>query len=173
MQEGPRLDEIPLFKRLDPDERAELEELLEPAYFDAGEAIFEEGEPEEHFFVLTAGTVEVHKSVLPNRNQILAEMSAPTVVGEMGLLTEPRAAASVVAKTSVEAHGIKRDDFLRMLDANSIAACKVVYEIGKTLAERMARTDDSVAEILARIEERDKNLDLDVFQDSLMREWGF
>jgi hypothetical protein len=48
-----------------------------------------------------------------------------------------------------------------------------VYEIGKTLAERMARTDDSVSEILARIEERDRSLDLDVFQDSLMREWGF
>lgn len=170
--DNPRLDEIPLFKRLDPDERAELEELLEPFYFDAGEAIFEENGPEGHFFVLTVGTVEVHKKVLPRRSQTLAEMSAPTVVGEMGLLTDPKAAASVVAKTSVEAYGIKREDFLRMLDENSIAACKVVYEIGKTLAERMARTDDSVAEILTRIEERDKNLDLDIFQDSLMREWG-
>jgi CRP-like cAMP-binding protein len=170
--DGPRLDEIPLFKRLDPDERAELEELLEPFYFDAGEAIFEEGGPEGHLFVLTAGEVEVHKNVLPNRTQTLAEMSAPTVVGEMGLLTEPKAAASVVAKTSVEAYGVRREDFLRMLDENSIAACKVVYEIGKTLAERMAKTDDSVAEILARIEDHDENLDLDVFQDSLMREWG-
>ncbi len=172
MQEGPRLDEIPLFKRLDPDERAELEELLEPAYFDAGEAIFEEGGPEEWLFVLTSGAVEVHKQILPSRSQTLAEMAAPTVVGEMGLLTEPRAAASVVAKTSVEAHGIRREDFLRMLDANSIAACKVVYEIGCTLAERMAGTDHSISEILGRIEERDENLDLDVFQDSLMREWG-
>ncbi|MGH3089211.1 MAG: cyclic nucleotide-binding domain-containing protein [Rubrobacteraceae bacterium] len=171
MQNGPRLDETPLFKRLDPEERAELEELLEPAYFDAGEAIFEEDGPEEWLYVLTTGTVEVHKQVLPGRAQLLAEMSAPTVVGEMGLLTEPKAAASVVARTSVEAHGIKREDFLSMLDENSMAACKVVHEIGKTLAERMAKTDESISGILSRLETRD--LDLDVFQDSLMREWGF
>lgn len=173
MQDGPRLDEIPLFRRLDPEERAELEELLEPAYFDAGEAIFEEGGPEEWLFVLTSGTVEVHKRVLPGRGQLLAEMDAPTVVGEMGLLTEPVAAASVVARTSIEAHGIKREEFLRMLDANSLAACKVVYEIGKTLAERMAKTDDSVSDIIGHLEGHDRNLDLDIFQDHLMREWSF
>lgn len=166
------LEGIPLFGRLDAEERAELEELLEPANFGAGENVFEEGSPEGYLYVLTSGTVEVRKKVLPGRDQLLATISAPTVVGEMGLLTESRAAATVTAKTSVEGHRINRDEFLEMLDEDSPAACKVVYEIGKTLSERMAATDEAIARIVAQIENAGPR-DLDVFHDSLIREWGY
>jgi CRP-like cAMP-binding protein len=171
MQETP-LKGIPIFGRLDAEERAELEELLEPAGFEAGETVFEEGGPEDYLYVLTSGTVEVHKKVLPGRDQLLATMSAPTVVGEMGLLTESRAAATVTAKTRVEAHRINRDAFLEMLDEDSPAACKVIYEIGKTLSERMAATDEAIARIITRIEDAGPQ-DLDMFQDRLIQEWSF
>src|SRR5215204_1895179 len=128
MRQTPDLSEVPIFKHLNEDERAEFEELSEPVRF-------EEGAPEERLYVITSGTVEVYKSVLPGRRQRLATIEAPTVVGEMGLLTEPRAAASVEAMTIVEAHGVGRDRLLEMLDADSPAACKLVYEIGRTLAE--------------------------------------
>ncbi len=173
MQETPSLRGVPFFGHLDAEERAELEELLEPASFEAGEVIFEEGGPEGRLYVITSGTAEVYKSVLPGRREHLATLEAPTVVGEMGLLTEPRAAASVEARTPIEAYGIDRDRFLELLDADSPAACKVVYEIGRTLSERMARTDRSVAEIIARLEEADETTDIDVFRDRLIREWSF
>ena len=124
-------------------------------------------------YVITSGTAEVYKRVLPGRREHLATLEAPTVVGEMGLLTEPRAAASVEASTPIEAYGIDRDRFLELLDADSPAACKVVYEIGRTLSERMAKTDQTVAEIIARIEETDEARDVDVFRDHLIREWSF
>lgn len=171
MQETP-LEGIRIFDRLDAEERAELEELLEPAGFAAGEIVFQEGGPEDYLYVLTSGTVEVRKKVLPGRDHLLASMSAPTVVGEMGLLTESRAAATVTAKTRVEGHRINRDEFLEMLDEDSPAACKVIYEIGKTLSERMAATDEAIARIIAQIENAGSR-DLDVFHDSLIREWGF
>jgi CRP/FNR family cyclic AMP-dependent transcriptional regulator len=175
MQGTPSLRDVPFFRHLDDDEREELEELLEPAGFEAGEAIFEEGGPEERLYVITAGTVEVHKMVLPGRRQRLATMGAPTVVGEMGLLTEPKATASVEARTRVEAYSIDRDRFLEMLDADSPAACKVVYEVGRTLASRMARTDESIAGIIAQLESAgvSESTDFEVFQDRLIREWSF
>src|SRR4028118_1213108 len=194
MQGTPDLGSVPVFRHLDAEERAELEGLMEPAYFDAGQALFREGGPEERLYVITAGTVEVHKRVLRGRRQQLATVGgaaggggggaagerrclvaagtvevhrrvlrgrrqhlatvgAPTVVGEMGLLTEPRAAATVEAVTPVEAHGLGRDRLLEMLDDDSPAACKLVYEIGRTLAERMAKTDDTVAEVIVRLED--------------------
>lgn len=153
MQGTPGLGEAPVFRHLDAEERAELVGLMEPAFFDAGQAIFREGGPEERLYVVTAGTVEVHKEVLRGRRQHLATVGAPTVVGEMGLLTEPRAAATVEAVTPVEAHGIDRDRLLQMLDDDSPAACKLVYEIGRTLAERMARTDKTVADVIAHLED--------------------
>jgi CRP-like cAMP-binding protein len=173
MQGTPSLRDIPLFRHLDDEEREELEELLEPANFEAGETIFEEGGPEERLYVITSGTVEVHKRVLPGRQQRLATIEAPTVVGEMGLLTEPRAAASVEARTPIEAYGIDRDRFLEMLDDDSPAACKVVHEIGRTLAGRMARTDESIADILGQLEDTDEATDFEIFQDRLIREWSF
>ena len=165
--------DIPYFRHLNNEEREDLEELLEPAGFEAGETIFEEGGPEEQLYVITSGTVEVHKAVLPGRRQHLATMEAPTVVGEMGLLTEPRATASVEARTRIEAYGIDRDRFLEMLDDDSPAACKVVYEIGRTLADRMARTDESIAGILGQLERADEATDFDIFQDRLIRDWSF
>ena len=171
--ESPSLRGVPYFGHLDAEERAELEELLEPASFEQGEVIFEEGGPEGRLYVITSGTAEVYKSVLPGRREHLATLEAPTVVGEMGLLTEPRAAASVEARTPIEAYGIDRDSFLELLDADSPAACKVIYEIGRTLSERMTRTNRSVAEIIARLEEADEARDIDVFRDHLIREWAF
>ena len=174
MRQTPDLSEVPIFKHLDEDERAEFEELLEPARFETGQRIFEEGAPEERLYVITSGTVEVYKSVLPGRRQRLAIIEAPTVVGEMGLLTEPRAAASVEAMTMVEAHGVGRDRLLEMLDADSPAACKLVYEIGCTLAERMAATNETVAEVISRLENAvGRSEDIDVFRDQLIQDWSF
>ena len=170
----PDLEDVPIFKHLDAEERAELEELLEPASFEAGEMIFDEGGPEERLYVVTSGTVAVYKRVLPGRRQHLATVEGPTVLGEMGLLTEPRAAASVEAATGVEAHGIERDRLLEMLDADSPAACKLVYEIGRTLAERMAATDQTVVEVIDQLEKAEAApRDPDVFRDRLVHEWGF
>src|ERR671916_178826 len=173
MRRTPDLSDVPIFEHLDEDERAEFEELSEPVRFEAGQSIFQEGAPEERLYVITSGTVEVHKAVLPGRRQHLATIEAPTVVGEMGLLTEPRATASVEARTHVEAYGIDRDRFLEMLDDDSPAACKVVYEIGRTLADRMARTDESIADILGQLERADEATDFDIFQDRLIRDWSF
>jgi CRP/FNR family transcriptional regulator, cyclic AMP receptor protein len=174
MRGTPSLRDVPFFRHLDDEEREELEELLEPASFEAGETIFEEGGPEERLYVITSGTVEVHKAVLPRRRQHLATIEAPTVVGEMGLLTEPRAAASVEAITPIEAYSIDRDRFLEMLDEDSPAACKVVYEIGRTLANRMVRTDQTIADIIDQLEGADdQTTDFDIFQDRLIRDWSF
>ncbi len=174
MQGTPSLRDVPFFRHLTDEELEELEELLGPAGFEAGETIFEEGGPEERLYVITAGTVEVHKMVLPGRRQHLAAIEAPTVVGEMGLLTEPRAAASVEARTPIQAYAIDRDRFLERLDDDSPAACKVVHEIGRTLANRMARTNETIADIIGRLEDASGEVtDFDIFQDRLIREWSF
>ena len=175
MRETPDLGDVPILRHLDEDERAEFEELLEPVSFEAGQRIFEEGTAEERLYVITSGTVEVYKKVLPGRRQRLATLEAPTVIGEMGLLTEPRAAASVEATTRVEAHGVGRDRLLEMLDADAPAACKLVYEIGRTLAERMAATNETVAGVISRLENTAAGEfeDVDVFRDQLVQDWGF
>ena len=172
MQEA-YLEGLPLFKDLTPEERAELETLFEPASFADGETIFEEGGLEEYLYVLTSGAVEVHKEVFPGRQQHLATIKAPTVVGEMGLVAEPQAAATVTARGPVEARRLPRETFLEKLEAGSSAAYKIAYEIGRTLAEKMARTDEYITEVAAQLEDAELERDFDAFRDKLMQEWSF
>jgi CRP-like cAMP-binding protein len=84
------LEELPLFKDLTLEEKAELEALFEPTSFEAREAILKEDGPENYLYVLTSGVVEVNKEVFLGRLQHLATVEAPTVVGEIGLMTNPR-----------------------------------------------------------------------------------
>lgn len=171
----PTLQNLPMFASLTPEERAEIESLLEPASFEEGEEILSEGGPEGYLYVLTSGEVEVDKEVFPGRRQHLATMTAPTVVGEMGLMTEPRATATVTAKTAAEGFRLPRDAFLHKLDSGSLAAHKIAYEIGRTIAGRMADTDEAVARIIARLDDEraSSDRDFEVFGDKLMREWSF
>ena len=64
-----------------------------------------------------------------------------------------------------------RDRLLEMLDADSPAACKLVYEIGRTLAERMAHTNATVAEVVSRLKTPRGSDDIDVFRDQLVQDW--
>jgi CRP/FNR family cyclic AMP-dependent transcriptional regulator len=100
-------------------------------------------------------------------------MHAPTVVGELGLMSEPKAAASVVAEEPVEALRLSHEEFLEKLESGSSTAHKVVYEIGRTLAERMAETDESITKIVARLEDTRSDRDFDIFRNKLMQEWSF
>ncbi|MGF1471358.1 MAG: cyclic nucleotide-binding domain-containing protein [Rubrobacteraceae bacterium] len=163
----------PLFEDLSSEELDELEVLMEPASFEAGEKIFEEGGPEDYLYVLTSGTIEVHKEVLRGKSQHLATMEAPSFFGELGLLTETRAAATVTAKTRIEAQAFENKALLERLEAGNIAACKVAYQIGRTLARRMAETDQAVAKIITELEDIDTDRDLNIFQDKLIQDWDF
>ncbi len=161
---------VRFFEFLSDEERAEFAEL---AVFEPGEALIEEGGPEKHLQVLTSGTVEVHKEVFSGRQQHLSTIEATAVIGEMGLVTEPRAAATVTAKGPVEARRLPREVFLEKLESGSGMVYKVAYEIGRTLAGKMAQTDEFIAKVVAELEDAESDRDFEVFRDKLIREWSF
>ena len=171
----PALEELDLLRHLTPEEREELARLMEPVSFAPREEIIEEGRPEDALYVLVSGTVEVHKKVLAGRTRRLAVMQAPTVVGEVGLLAGGAGAvATVRARTRVRGYRLPKAELLRLLDEESPAAFKLVYELGRLLADRMARTDASIAEVINQLEryDPDQTHDFSVFQDRLIQEWG-
>ncbi|MDX6381501.1 MAG: family transcriptional regulator, cyclic receptor protein [Rubrobacteraceae bacterium] len=166
-----RLEGLPLFEDLTSEEKAELGALLEPASFGAGTKILEEGAPTGYLYVITSGAVEVSKEVFPGHRQCLAILEKPAIVGEITLINGPRATASVMAQGPVEAWRLSHETFLEKLEAGSLAAYKVAYQIGRILAERMAKTDESIAEIVAQLEKSDR--DFEAFRDKLIQEWSF
>ena len=172
VEEG--LQGVRFFEFLTEEEREEFAEGSEPAAFDAGEMIIEEGRDPGSLFVLISGSVEVSKRVSGGGDLLLARIDAAegrTVVGERGLLGESGASATVRAAGPVEAINIPRETFRRMVSEGRPAAFKLSYRIARTLARRLTRLDEEVVEAIRELESRGET-DLEAFRDKLITDWA-
>ena len=172
VEEG--LKGVRFFEFLTEEEREEFAEGSEPASFGPGETLIEEGRDPGSLFVLTSGRVEVRKRVPGHGDRLLARIDAAegrTVVGERGLLGESGASATVRAAGPVEAIKIPRQTFRRMVAEGRPAAFKLSYRIARTLARRLTRLDEEVAEAIRELERRGET-DLEAFRDKLITDWA-
>jgi CRP/FNR family transcriptional regulator, cyclic AMP receptor protein len=115
-----------------------------PVKAEAGLLVFKEGERPQGLMVLLEGTVEVFKT---GSSGLLATLTAPTVLGEISLLTEGRHTASVRAKTACEFSLLTTTQFQRLLREESLAAYKVITILAEVLARRLHRMDEKFVEI--------------------------
>lgn len=118
---------IDLFQELTDDERRMVASRLEPAPFAAGDLITRQGAVAHWLYVLAEGAVDVNLEDEKGRRHEIARLDAPTVFGEMGLLTgEPRH-ATVIARTACECYRLRK------------AAFEEILRKRPQLAERMSR----------------------------------
>ena len=117
VQEAARrqLPAIPLFLGLPPEKLAAIVPLVGQRKFAAGEVIIEHGRVPSFFCILTHGKLEV---VLANGLSV-AKLTAKDrpVFGEMGLLANKPAVASVLATSTSYCLTISRTDFMRFLES--------------------------------------------------------
>jgi CRP/FNR family transcriptional regulator, cyclic AMP receptor protein len=146
-----------------------------PVAAKAGTLVFKEGDRPEGLLILTRGKVEVFREVNGTVQQIAA-VDAPTVLGEMGLLLERGHTASVRAVTDCEFMLLTRTQFQRLIEADSLAAYKLMATIAEVLARRLHLMDEKVIELRTRtpaaaatppVEE------LQAFKQKLFSDWSF
>lgn len=125
------LGSIDFLELLDDNEREFVAKGLQPAQFSAGENIAVQGREAHWMYILTEGSAEVRISD-GDQEQIVATLEAPTILGEMGLMTgEPRS-ATVVATSPVHTYRLYRDNFQQILSDRP----QLVEAISKILATR-------------------------------------
>jgi len=113
----------------------------------AGHVIMNEGDRSSGLVFLLQGGVEILKHGPDGQRQLLAKLEAPTLVGEMSLITDRPSSAMVVAVTECELSVLTRAQFQRLIAGDSIAAYKLVMTIAGVLAERLAKLDRKVLEL--------------------------
>lgn len=133
-----------LCRGLSHEQSEQILNAMVPVKADANVIVFKEGERPQGLMVLLAGTVEVFKD---GSREVLATFTAPTVLGEISLLTEGPHTASVRAKTACEFSLLTTTQFHRLLRAESLAAYKVIATLADVLARRLRRMDDKFVEI--------------------------
>jgi small-conductance mechanosensitive channel/CRP-like cAMP-binding protein len=133
---------LKLFKSLTDEEIHTIACGLRSVIYTAGETITRQGAVAHWLYILGSGSVEVRTTVdpdgpegpLPAHSKTVASLAAPSVFGEMGLMTgEPRS-ANVVAVTDVECFRLDKSTFEHVV----LGRPEIAHELSLTLAERRA-----------------------------------
>jgi CRP/FNR family cyclic AMP-dependent transcriptional regulator len=95
------LAEVPLFSRLDDQERAALSAMLQPRHFRAGERIFSAGDRGETLYVIRSGKVRLELTTNEGECLLLDQVDPGEVLGEISFLDAgPRTASAIAAEDS-------------------------------------------------------------------------
>ena len=162
-----------LCKTLTPPQAEEILAATQPRSVPAGSAVFREGEEGSGLFLLVKGSVEVMKQGPNGQTQQLATVDAPSVLGELSLVSERRHSATVRATTDCEFRVLSRETFLRLLERDNLAAHKLIGAIAEVLARRLRRMNDLTLELLGRSDAPPPVEELARFKQKLFSEWSF
>jgi CRP-like cAMP-binding protein len=139
--------QIPAFRRLNEGECRQLLGIAQQRSFAPGDKVLEQGQRSQFLWILLDGQCEVVKASVHNGPVVLAELEPFQIFGEMSFFSPAPHSASVVAKTPVRLLAIARSDYDDLITEGSEAAYKLAYNVVESLAHRLRRMDDRIAEL--------------------------
>lgn len=113
-RDGRRLNELPLFRGLTPNEFAQVTAALHPVRFAAGAAVLTAEQPGEVAYVVVQGTLKVALVRADGSEVTLSLLGPGDVVGELSLIDRAVRSADVIALEPVEAVWLDRTAFGRL-----------------------------------------------------------
>jgi CRP-like cAMP-binding protein len=122
-----RLERVPLFAELTPDEVAALAAKMEERHASPGERLSNQGGSGYFFFVIEDGTAEVRRD-----GQVVAKLGPEEFFGEIAILATPRRTATVTASTPMTLLSMFGADFAKF----SSEMPALADQIQEAIAER-------------------------------------
>lgn len=152
---GPEiLQQIPLLKGLTESECRQLMEVAATVEYQPGEIVLHQGQRGQRLWILLEGKCEVFVPATNGNASrqlvVLATLDAFSNFGEMSFFDGAPHSASVRAQTPVRLWRIDREPFDLLLNKQSPAAQKLVLNTVDSLAGRLRRMDEWVADLVAR-----------------------
>jgi CRP/FNR family transcriptional regulator, cyclic AMP receptor protein len=136
-----------LLRGLTPQQVEQLAQALVGQKVAAGHTLINEGDRSTGLMFLLQGSVEIFKHGPDGQSQSLAKVDAPTLLGEMSLITERASSATVIALSECEGQLLTKAQFQRLIASDSIAAYKLVMIVAGVLAARLAKLDRQILEL--------------------------
>ncbi len=148
------LADVPLFRLLDREERADLERAFEQRSCAAGETVFSMSEPGDSLYIVSTGSVELFMKDNTGTKIVLMICSAGDIFGELSLLDGGARTATAVCIEDGVLLVLDREDLVAFLTRRPEAAMDLLT----TMGQRMRSTD----EMLRRRTARNINEDFEV-----------
>ncbi|HUP01122.1 MAG TPA: redoxin domain-containing protein [Gemmatimonadota bacterium] len=110
------------FPRLTKKALAEASNRLETVKYKAGDVVIRQGDEPDRFYIIVGGEVHVVRHTAGGGFIRLAELGPGEIFGEIGILTEMRRTADVMASSEVELLAMDWQDFKGLLDSSDPTA---------------------------------------------------
>jgi CRP-like cAMP-binding protein len=123
-----RLTRVPLFAKLGKKELQLLAREVDEVSLRPGQTLITEGQPTESFFILTSGHVQVTRKGKP-----AARLGAGEFFGEIGMLDQGPATATVVTEGPAEAMVLSHKQFRDAIKGNDSLAMQVIAAMAERL----------------------------------------
>ena len=139
-------------------EKNTLLAILDTREYNPGAILCKEGDRAFSFFVICRGRVEVLKELSNNNRELLGELGAGSMIGQVSLIDGKARSATVQAKTRVTTLECSRDDFERLFNAGSPFAYKIMDQIIIHLTSRLRDANQQIYNLYSRPTETIKKL---------------
>lgn len=140
------LRELPIFAYLTTSEIEMLTSLARLIEGEAGVRLLKEGEPVRDIYFLLSGEAEVVKQDRSGGRQVIASVGKGALLGEMALVEDAPASATVVAVTNFKALAFDRQAFNLLLEGCPSVGQKILKQIARLLSQRLRTTSAHLAE---------------------------
>ncbi|HEY0788099.1 MAG TPA: cyclic nucleotide-binding domain-containing protein [Thermoanaerobaculia bacterium] len=137
------LRKVPLFAEFDEAELRKLDEVLVETTFEPGELILEEGQPNRALHIVREGRVRVSRAA-EEGDVILSDLPAGRTFGELSILDEGTASATLRAVPRTAIVSVSFADLNRILDGSPPTAAKFWRAIAFDLRARLLQTNEVV-----------------------------
>ncbi|MBI2895424.1 MAG: cyclic nucleotide-binding domain-containing protein [Deltaproteobacteria bacterium] len=161
---GDVLSGLPICVGLSAEERARLAVALVPVSVKKGDAVFKEGTQSNAMYLLARGKVEVR---LLSREKPIATLKAPTVFGEMGVLTSSPHCATCIAATQSEIYALSATRFDELVARGDLLAYKLGLNLARMLAARLREVDEQLEG------KSERSGEFASVRERLMRDWSY
>jgi uncharacterized membrane protein len=113
---------IEIFELLHEEDKAELANVVDALKLNAGETLFQAGEPGESLYVVRSGSIELFIKDTAGQKIVLTIAEAGNLFGELSLLDSGPRTATAIALTETELLVLDRDDLLLLFQKRPDAA---------------------------------------------------
>lgn len=138
------LKSVQLFAEFDADELGRLAAMLQKTTFQPDDIVLEEGSPNRALHIVASGRLRVAREV-HGREVALSDLAAGQSFGELSIIEDGVASATIKAVTEAEVLSIPMHDLAKFLMETPSAAAKFWRAIALDVRRRLIQTNDVVA----------------------------
>jgi CRP-like cAMP-binding protein len=137
------LQNVALFKNLEPKQLTLIKGLLKETHFEPGTHIIDEGMVGVSVFIIVKGKVRIYLSFGQERIE-LTKLGPGEFFGEMSLIDDHSAVATVEAEEPTSVVTLTRADFKALLSSSTEVSEKLWESLARNLNAKIRKTDDLV-----------------------------